>query len=245
MSIWSRRKKRCGAKKKHLRGAEKGAGSYCHEWALAGSNRCKWHGGASTGQRTAEGKARALAARNAARSAKALALRAEGKRLNGGRHGGHAFADGREPMRRRDPAYLAAKALKLRMAFERRHGVLLPSRVAALILTLDAAELGKLEVLLRAMMRAQGREPGPAVELARERAALKQRKKLMAAAVRGAEANIAALSRAADGAQCGGYCGGQGGGRGISPSLSAAREQRWRLKRALAWTMRGLRGRRG
>ena len=81
---WSRRKKRCGAKKKHLRGAEKGEGFYCREWALAGSNRCKWHGGASTGQRTAEGKARALAARNAARSAKALALRAEGKEIERG-----------------------------------------------------------------------------------------------------------------------------------------------------------------
>ena len=98
-------------------------------------------------------------------------------------------------MNRRDPAYLAARAMKLRMAFERRHGVLLPSRVAALILTLDAAELEKLEALLRAMMRAEGREPVPAGEVARERAALKQRKKLFAAAVRGAEANIAALSR--------------------------------------------------
>ena len=98
-------------------------------------------------------------------------------------------------MSRRDPDYLAARAMKLRMAFERRHGVLLPSRVAALIPTLDAAELEKLEALLRAMMRAEGREPGPAGEVARERAALKQRKQLFAAAVRGAEANIAALSR--------------------------------------------------
>ena len=98
-------------------------------------------------------------------------------------------------MRRRDPAYLAAKALKLRMAFERRHGVLLPSRVAALILTLDAAELGKLEVLLRAMMRAEGLEPEQALEVARERAALAHRRKLIAALVRGAEANIAALGR--------------------------------------------------
>jgi hypothetical protein len=181
--------------KKHLRGAEKGAGFYCREWALAGSNRCKWHGGASTGQRTAEGKAKTLAAMLAGRRLKALALRAEGKRLNVGRHGGPRCADGSEPMNRRDPAYLAARAMKLRMAFERRHGVLLPSRVAALILTLDAAELEKLEALLRAMMRAEGREPVPAVELARERAALEQRKQLFAAAVRGAEANIAALSR--------------------------------------------------
>jgi hypothetical protein len=187
---WSRRK-RCGAKKKHLRGAEKGEGFYCREWALAGSNRCKWHGGASTGQRTAEGKAKALAARQAGRRAKALALRAEGKRLNGGRHGGRTRADGSEPMNRRDPEYLAARAMKLRLACERKHGLLSPGRVAALIPTLDAAELEKLEALLRAMMRAEGREP----ELARERAALKQRKKLLAAAVRGAEANIAALGR--------------------------------------------------
>jgi hypothetical protein len=98
-------------------------------------------------------------------------------------------------MSRRDPDYLAARAMKLRMAFERRHGVLLPSRVAALIPTLDAAELEKLEALLCAMMRAAGLEPGAAGELARERAALAHRKQLMAALVRGAEANIAALGR--------------------------------------------------
>jgi len=131
----------------------------------------------------------------AGRRAKALALRAEGKRLNGGRHGGRARADGSEPMNRRDPAYLAARAMKLRLACERKHGLLSPGRVAALIPTLDAAELEKLEALLCAMMRAEGREPGPAGEVARERAALVQRKQLMAAAVRGAEANIAALGR--------------------------------------------------
>jgi hypothetical protein len=99
-------------------------------------------------------------------------------------------------MSRRDPAYLAAKALKLRLAFERKHGRLLsPRHVALLIPTLDAAELERLEVLLRTVMAAAGREPGPAVELARERAALEQRKRLIAAAVRGAEANIAALGR--------------------------------------------------
>ena len=195
MLKWSRRKKRCGALKKHLRGKEKGEGFYCREWALAGSNRCKWHGGASTGQRTAEGKAKTLAAMLAGRRLKALALRAEGKRLNVGRHGGPRCADGSEPMNRRDPAYLAARAMKLRLACERKHGLLSPGRVAALIPTLDAAELEKLEALLRAMMRAEGREPGPAGEVARERAALKQRKQLFAAAVRGAEANIAALSR--------------------------------------------------
>ena len=195
MLKWSRRKKRCGALKKHLRGAEKGEGFYCREWALAGSNRCKWHGGASTGQRTAEGKARALAAAQAGRRTKALALRAEGKRLNVGRHGGCARADGSEPMSRRDPAYLAARAMKLRLAYERKHGLLSPGRVAALIPTLDAAELEKLEALLRAMMRAEGGEPEPALDVARERAGLKQRKKLIAALVRGAEANIAALSR--------------------------------------------------
>jgi hypothetical protein len=181
--------------KKHLRGAEKGEGFYCREWALAGSNRCKWHGGASTGQRTAEGKARVIEAMQAGRLAKALALRAEGKRLNGGRHGGRLRADGSEPMNRRDPEYLAARTMKLRLACERRHGLLSPGRIAALIPTLDAAELEKLEALLRAMMRAEGREPGPAGEVARERAALKQRKQLFAAAVRGAEANIAALGR--------------------------------------------------
>jgi hypothetical protein len=94
-------------------------------------------------------------------------------------------------MSRRDPEYLAARAMKLRLACERKHGLLSPRRIAALIPTLDAVELEQLE----AMLRAAGREPEQALEVARERAALAHRKQLIAALVRGAEANIAALGR--------------------------------------------------
>lgn len=45
-------KQRCGAKTK--------AGHPCRSKAEPGKQRCKWHGGRSTGPRTAEGKARAL-----------------------------------------------------------------------------------------------------------------------------------------------------------------------------------------
>lgn len=48
----------------HLRnltcGARTQAGNRCRMTALFGNGRCVWHGGASTGPRTAEGKARSL-----------------------------------------------------------------------------------------------------------------------------------------------------------------------------------------
>lgn len=42
-------------------GARTKAGTPCRTRPLPGRCRCKWHGGASTGPKTAEGKARALA----------------------------------------------------------------------------------------------------------------------------------------------------------------------------------------
>ena len=42
-------------------GAKTRAGHPCRGRALEGTGRCKWHGGKSTGPKTAEGRARALA----------------------------------------------------------------------------------------------------------------------------------------------------------------------------------------
>lgn len=42
-------------------GARTRAGRSCRAKGLPGTGRCKWHGGCSTGPKTAEGKARALA----------------------------------------------------------------------------------------------------------------------------------------------------------------------------------------
>ena len=47
------KKKACGAKTKQ--------GSPCRATGLPNTHRCKWHGGCSTGPRTLEGKAIALA----------------------------------------------------------------------------------------------------------------------------------------------------------------------------------------
>lgn len=45
---------RCGAKRHR-------DGQPCQAWSEPGKQRCKWHGGCSTGPKTEEGKARALA----------------------------------------------------------------------------------------------------------------------------------------------------------------------------------------
>lgn len=44
----------CGARRRR-------DGQPCEALSVPGKRRCKWHGGCSTGPRTAEGKARALA----------------------------------------------------------------------------------------------------------------------------------------------------------------------------------------
>jgi hypothetical protein len=51
-------KQRCGARVRHRHG-------WCRRWPVPGRTRCRLHGGASTGAVTAEGKARANAARDA------------------------------------------------------------------------------------------------------------------------------------------------------------------------------------
>ena len=56
----------------------------CRAWAMP-NGRCRMHGGASTGPRTAEGKARVVAAMVEGRRKMVEALHAEGKRAPGGR----------------------------------------------------------------------------------------------------------------------------------------------------------------
>lgn len=50
----SRQRVRCGAKRRR-------DGQPCEALSVPGKRRCKWHGGCSTGPRTAEGKARVTA----------------------------------------------------------------------------------------------------------------------------------------------------------------------------------------
>jgi hypothetical protein len=51
-------RQRCGARVRHRHG-------WCRRWPVPGKERCRLHGGASTGAVTAEGRARANAARDA------------------------------------------------------------------------------------------------------------------------------------------------------------------------------------
>ena len=53
----------------------------CRAWALAGKNRCRMHGGASTGPKTPEGKARVVAAMVAGRRKWVERMKAEGKKF--------------------------------------------------------------------------------------------------------------------------------------------------------------------
>ncbi len=71
--------RRCGAKTR--------AGGACQNPAIGGRNRCKLHGGKSTGPRTPEGKARSIAAhtkhgrRSRAHVARVKAINAELRRV--------------------------------------------------------------------------------------------------------------------------------------------------------------------
>ena len=61
---------------------------YCRNWALSGSNRCRLHGGASTGPTTPEGMARTVAALKAGRVKWLAKLKSEGKPVPCGRKKG-------------------------------------------------------------------------------------------------------------------------------------------------------------
>jgi hypothetical protein len=79
-------KQRCGALVRHRHG-------FCRRWPVPGKARCRFHGGCSTGARTQEGKARALAAMRAGRQGWLEDMRAkkaagEIDRFPGGRKSG-------------------------------------------------------------------------------------------------------------------------------------------------------------
>ena len=62
--------------------------SYCKNWALPGSKRCRLHGGLSTGPTTPEGMARTIAAMQAGRLRWLAQLKSEGKPIPCGRKKG-------------------------------------------------------------------------------------------------------------------------------------------------------------
>jgi hypothetical protein len=62
----------------------------CKNWAVRGSNRCRLHGGLSTGPTTPEGKVRTIEALKAGRKRWLARLKSEGKPIPFGRKkGGH------------------------------------------------------------------------------------------------------------------------------------------------------------
>src|SRR5271165_6934967 len=106
-----RLRKRCDARVKNMvRTDENGratiVGLYCRAWAMP-NGRCRMHGGASTGPKSREGKARVVAAMVDGRRAWAERVRAKGGKLNSGRKTGAAWVT--ESMRER--ALAAARRL--------------------------------------------------------------------------------------------------------------------------------------
>jgi hypothetical protein len=106
------RRQRCGARVKNLirigkTGVKVSRGPFCKAWAME-NGRCWMHGGASTGPRTPEGKARVAAAMVEGRRKWVERRRAEGKKFPAGRKRGERWAT--EPMRER--ARAEARRLK-------------------------------------------------------------------------------------------------------------------------------------
>jgi hypothetical protein len=94
---------RCGARVKNPIKIGKSGGRvarspFCKAWAME-SGRCRVHGGASTGPKSPEGKARVVAAMVEGRRKWVEARRAEGRKFSGGRKRGAEWIT--EPMRER------------------------------------------------------------------------------------------------------------------------------------------------
>src|SRR5271165_4696064 len=99
----SRQRKRCDARIKNLIKTGKNGvailrGPRCRAWAMP-NGRCRVHGGASTGPKSPEGKARVVAAMVEGRRNWVERRRAEGRRFSAGRKTGSAWVT--EPMRER------------------------------------------------------------------------------------------------------------------------------------------------
>ena len=97
------RRQRCDARVKNLfrigkNGVRVSRGLFCKGWAME-NGRCWVHGGASTGPRTPEGKARVVAAMVEGRRKWVARRRAEGRKFPAGRKRGERWVT--EPMRER------------------------------------------------------------------------------------------------------------------------------------------------
>ena len=100
-------RRRCDARAKHTAARKAGdwrkASARCRIWAVPGKLRCRLHGGLSTGPKTPEGKAAALAAAREGRSIRILHLALAGKKINTGHNGGRYPKDTPPEMRHRSP----------------------------------------------------------------------------------------------------------------------------------------------
>src|SRR5271169_1740764 len=86
-------RRRCDARVKYLvklmpDGSVRARSPFCQAWAMKGKMRCRMHGGASTGPKTPEGKARAVAAMVEGRMRWVAQLKAEGRKMHCGRKPG-------------------------------------------------------------------------------------------------------------------------------------------------------------
>jgi hypothetical protein len=101
--IRRRQRKRCDARVKNpikigRNGVHVARSPFCRAWAME-NGRCRVHGGASTGPKSPEGKARVVTAMVEGRRKLVARRRAEGRRFTAGRRGGDAWVT--EPMRER------------------------------------------------------------------------------------------------------------------------------------------------
>ena len=91
------KRRRCGARLKQNievhpeTGRIRSKGGRCRAWAMKGKTRCRMHGGMSTGPKTDEGMARTVAAAVEGRRRWVERLKAEGKKVPGGRKSGDAW----------------------------------------------------------------------------------------------------------------------------------------------------------
>jgi hypothetical protein len=88
-----RSRRRCGARTKNFfkrmpDGSVRSRSPFCQAWAMKGKARCRLHGGASTGPKSPEGKARVAAAMHEGRRQWIARLKAQGKKIPGGRKAG-------------------------------------------------------------------------------------------------------------------------------------------------------------
>jgi hypothetical protein len=113
--MWDARRsrRRCGARVKNLLRRKpdgtvvRARSPFCQAWAMKGKARCRLHGGASTGPKTPEGKARVAAAMHEGRRRWIEQMKAQGKKIPGGRKAGPAWITSR--MRERQKAEAARR----------------------------------------------------------------------------------------------------------------------------------------